>query len=295
MEFIDLQFLTAAADTGKFALAAKLLNVDTSTVSRRIGNLEDELGLSLFERDHSGIRLTRGGRSVVRCARAALFQIEEVKRIGRQFASGISGELRLGVRMPPIGGAARSLLSQWRVACPDSILKIVEGNERDLALGLTEHRLDAAIVGGHTMWPHMSAVPLFRERMIAVIPSGHPLAEMTALKWNLLSGETILVQGWDDNHTQREFYATFLGNGARFQTHTASKQTIMALVGTGAGVTLAPASQAEAQYPGVIFKPIEEDNAWLEFDLVWLPEVEDPLTGRFVAFMRDESRARAFV
>jgi len=292
MEFIDLQFLTVSADAGKFALAAKLLNVDTSTVSRRIGNLEDELGLSLFERDHSGIRLTRGGRSVVRCARATLFQMEEVKSIGRHFASGSSGELRLGVSTPPIGGAARALLSQWRIAWPDVALRIVEANERELALGMTEHRLDAAIVGGHTMWPHMSAVPLFRERMIAAVPNGHQLAEMPVLDWNLLGGETILVQGWDDNHTQREFFATFLGNGARFQTHAASNQTIIALVGAGAGVTLATESQAEAQFPGVIFKAIEEDNAWLEFDLVWLPEVEDPLAGRFVAFMRDASRAR---
>ena len=111
MELVDLHYLIVTADAGKFALAGKLLDVDTSTVSRRIGNLEDELGLSLFERDHSGIRLTRGGQSILRCARRVLFHIDEVKRVGRQFASGSSGEIRLGMRVPPVGGASRVLLT----------------------------------------------------------------------------------------------------------------------------------------------------------------------------------------
>jgi DNA-binding transcriptional LysR family regulator len=128
MEILDLQYLMATADAGKFALAAKELGVDTSTVSRRIGSLEDELGLSLFERDHSGIRLTRGGKSVVRCARVALFHLNEIKRVGHQFAHGSSGELRLGVRHPPIAGAARDLLASWRAANPGLLLTIVEGN-----------------------------------------------------------------------------------------------------------------------------------------------------------------------
>jgi DNA-binding transcriptional LysR family regulator len=295
MDILDLHYLIVTADAGKFALAAKVLEVDTSTVSRRIGNLEDELGLSLFERDHSGIRVTRGGASILGCARRVLFHIDEVKRVGRQFASGSSGEIRLGVRVPPVGGASRALLAAWRIAHPDVHLTVVEGNERELALGLSEHRLEAALVTGHTMWPHVTACTLFRERMVAVLPSDHPLAQHSTLDWGSLSPETILIQDWEDNHTQREFYATLLGNGARFQPHTASKQTIMALVGAGLGVTLATDSQAEATLPGVVFKPIDEDNAALEFDLVWLPESEDPLVGRFIAFMRDESRLRGFV
>ena len=81
MEMIDLHYLIVTADAGKFAVAAKALGVDTSTVSRRVGNLEDELGLCLFERDHSGIRLTRAGRSILPCARRVLFHVDEVRRL----------------------------------------------------------------------------------------------------------------------------------------------------------------------------------------------------------------------
>jgi DNA-binding transcriptional LysR family regulator len=295
MEIQDLHTLIVTADAGRFAGAAKVLGVDTSTISRRIGNLEDELGLSLFERDHAGVRLTRGGLSIVRCARRVLFHLDEVKRIGQQFASGSSGEIRLGVCVPPIGGPARALLSAWRVAYPNVRLTVVEANLRELALGLTEHRLEATLVIGRTSWPYVTAETLFKEQLVAALPSDHSLAQRVALDWKSLLMETILIQEWDDNRTPREIYVSVLGNDARFQSHAASKQTIMALVGTGAGVTLALDSQSEAMFPGVTFKPIEEDNAWLAFDLVWLPETEDPLLGRFIAFMRDQSRARGFV
>lgn len=295
MELLDLHFLTVTADAGKLSAASKVLGVDTSTVSRRIGNLENELGLSIFERDHSGIRLTKGGREVLACVRRVLCELDTVTRIGRQFASGASGEVRLGVRNPPIAGAARELLASWRAAFPEVDLTIREGNQRELAVGLSERRLDVALVTGHEMWVQVAAVPIFRERLVAAVSSEHALVVRQTLDWASLMAETILVQGWDDNQTQREFYATLLGSGARFAVHAASKQTILALVGIGAGIALVTDSQAEVAFPGVVFKAIDEPNAWLDFGLVWLPESEDPVVGRFIAFLRDESRARRLV
>jgi DNA-binding transcriptional LysR family regulator len=295
MEIVDLYYMTTVADAGRLARAAKVLGVDTSTVSRRVGNLENELGLSLFERDHSGIRRTRAGDSVLACARRALFHFGEVKRIGRQFASGTTGEVRLGVRHPPIAGAARELLASWRAAFPEVDLTISEGSQRELALGLAEHRLDVALVTGHEMWVQVTAVPIFRERLVAAVPAEHALAHRQVLDWASLRPETMLIPGWGDNQTQREFYATLLGSGTRFAVHAASRQTIVALVGVGAGIALVTHSQAEVTFPGVVFRPIDEPNAWLDFGLAWLPESEDPVVGRFIAFLRDESRARRFV
>jgi DNA-binding transcriptional LysR family regulator len=295
MEIVDLRYLVACADAGKFTLAAIALNIETSTISRRMSNLEDELGLALFERKHSGIRLTRGGSAVLDRAQRILSDLDAMQRTGRQHARGEVGEVRLGLRIPPIGGRAQEMIRNWREANPDVGLTIVEGHQRNLALALTERRLDAVLLTGHAMWPNVTAVRLFRERLVGVLPTNHHLAGRQSLDWASLSVETILVQGWDDNQTQREFYGTLLGNGARFRIHSASKQTILALVGAGYGVTLITDSMAEAPVPGVIFKPINEPNAWLEFDLIWLPETEDPVIGRFVAFMRDGWHGRELV
>jgi DNA-binding transcriptional LysR family regulator len=81
----------------------------------------------------------------------------------------------------------------------------------------------------------------------------------------------------------------------RYSAHAASKLSVLSLVAAGAGITLVTQSQAEVQVPGVVAKPIAEENAWVEVELVWVPENEEAVVGRFVAFMRDEARSRKLV
>jgi DNA-binding transcriptional LysR family regulator len=83
-----------------------------------------------------------------------------------------------------------------------------------------------------------------------------------------------------------------LGDGVKFSSHPASKESVMALVGAGFGITLVVKGQAEVVFPGVVYKPILEQNAWVQVELAWRPTAEDAAVGRFVAFMRDEARSR---
>jgi DNA-binding transcriptional LysR family regulator len=61
MEVRDLMYIEASAAAANFTRAAKSLGINTSTISRRVSRLEDELGLALFERGAAGVRLTTGG------------------------------------------------------------------------------------------------------------------------------------------------------------------------------------------------------------------------------------------
>ncbi|HEV2100506.1 MAG TPA: LysR family transcriptional regulator, partial [Stellaceae bacterium] len=72
MKLRDLEYLIASVAAGNFTRAAKSLRISTSTISRRVGRLEDELGLAVFERGHGGVRLTKGGKAVLLHARRAV-------------------------------------------------------------------------------------------------------------------------------------------------------------------------------------------------------------------------------
>ena len=194
--------------------------------------------------------------------------------------------------MPPIGEPLRSLLARWRAKHPGVGLTIAEMNEWETQAAIQERRVDVALMTSHTLWPDAVTSPLYRERILAAIPSDHPLAAQKVLDWARLRKETFLVQGWNNSQSALAFYASFMGCGVKFRCHAASKQSVFALIAAGFGVTLATASQAEVVFPGVVYRPIREDNAWVQVELVWCPEVEDPAIGRFVAFMRDEALSR---
>jgi len=292
MNLRDLEYLMASAAAGNFRRAAAALGISTSTISRRLGRFEDELGLAVFERGHNGVRLTTGGKAVLLHARRAVAELEAVKLAARQNGTGAVGEVRLGVRIPPIGERMRDLLLGWRQDCADVLLTVFEMNERDLAIALEARRLDAALAPSGSLPPRMAAMPVYRERLVAALPRDHALARRKALSWRALSSETILVQGWEESQAEREFLASLLEGAPEFRSHAASRQALLALVGAGFGIAIAPHSQACPRFPGVAFRPIGEPDAFLQLDLAWMPEAEEPAVGRFVAFIRDAVRSR---
>jgi DNA-binding transcriptional LysR family regulator len=117
----QLRHFLAAADHGSFRKAAIALDINESSVSRQIRDLEDELGASLFIRHSGGVRLTVAGQEFLRSARHALRQIDigvtKVAAVGRAdqgllkvgiFSSLASGFLfnllrRFGTRHPTVG------------------------------------------------------------------------------------------------------------------------------------------------------------------------------------------------
>jgi DNA-binding transcriptional LysR family regulator len=295
MELVDLRYLSIAVETGSFSSAAQSLGIKASTISRRIVRLEDELGVTILERGSFGIRLTAAGRDLLARVRFALEALDAIARAGKSSGAGRSGRLRLGVRMPPIGQPLQPLLAAWRAQHPGVALTLHELNDNEIFIALAESTLDAAFVTARTVRRSANTIPVYREPLVAALPQGHKLTSHDFLAWDSLRGQTFLTQGWDGSHAAREFYASFLGDSVKFSSHPASKQSVMALVGAGFGITLATKSQAEVVFPGVVYKPIGEDDAWLQVELAWLPRRQDAAVGRFVAFMRDEARSRGLL
>ena len=173
MEIRDLEYLLASANAGNFGRAAKALGLSTSTLSRRIGKLEDELGLAVFERGRSGAHPTIGGKAVLQRARRVLAEFDALKQSGGQGGAGDGGEIRLGLRLPLVGDPLVSLLANWHASHPRATLIVSELNERDLATGIEERALDVAVLPSHFVWPHTASIPLYRERLLTAIPATH--------------------------------------------------------------------------------------------------------------------------
>ncbi len=224
--------------------------------------------------------------------RRMLADLNALMVTGQSAGLGNVGRLRLGVRLPSVGEPIQGLLKTWRGQNPRVDIRIFEMNERDILTAIKERRLDLAFMTKHTLWPHSVAIPVYKERLLAALPKGHKLARRKALTWEMMREDTFLVQGWEESQTAREYYASFMGSGIRFATHSASKQSILGLVGAGYGITIVTQSQAQVRIPGVMFRHIREENAEVEVQLTWVPENEEATVGRFVSFMREMSASR---
>jgi DNA-binding transcriptional LysR family regulator len=289
MELRAFRYLKAVVEAGSFAGAAARLGMNSSNLTRQISSLEDELGLTLLERGRSGIRLTSGGAAVMIEVRRMLSDLDAVAKAARANGVGKHGEFRLGLRIPPVGDRLRMLLRQWRLEHPDVSITVHELPDHELSNAILRRTLDVAFFAAYGVYPNLATTPLVRERIFAALPQEHDLAAKKTISWRDLRDEAILVQDWEDSHATREFYASLIGIGLPLRSHPASKQSVLALVAAGFGLTLVLESQAQVTVPGVAYRQILEQNANIDIVLAWAPEAEDATIGRFVSFMRDHA------
>jgi len=112
---IDLVSVTQAllvAEHLSFSRAAQVLGVRQSAVSRRVRALEDKLGVSLFERDNTGVRITEAGRRFLERTRPALAEIDHAMKAAASAGRGAEGVIRIGILSSVSSGFLRNLLEE---------------------------------------------------------------------------------------------------------------------------------------------------------------------------------------
>ena len=163
MTLQELRYLVALVDHGHFGRAAEACRVSQPTLSTQIRKLEQQLGLTLFERTNKSVRVTASGGEVVAHARQILAEVDAILEIGRRGSEPLSGTFSLGV-IPTLG----PYLLPWFVPAlrrehPQLRLAVHEDLTAHLLERLVSHHLDAALVALPVADHRLDTLPLFDE------------------------------------------------------------------------------------------------------------------------------------
>lgn len=126
-----LRYVLAASEQTSFSAAADALGMKVSSVSRRVRNFEDAIGISLFERTPSGVRLTDGGRRFLDDIVPVLQMAEAILQRAGAAGRVEEGTVRVGIITTLAGGFLRELISSYRQRYPGVALVILDGGRRD--------------------------------------------------------------------------------------------------------------------------------------------------------------------
>src|SRR5512140_3182690 len=146
MTLTELKYIVAVAETRHFGRAAERCFVSQPSLSAAVKNLEEELGVRLFERGKGEVLLTPIGEEVVAQARRTLEEAERVKTIARQGTNPLLGPLKLGVIHTVAPYLLPELVIALKHAAPQMPLDIEENLTSNLDRMLHEGFIDAAIV-----------------------------------------------------------------------------------------------------------------------------------------------------
>ena len=245
----QLEYVVAIADHASFSRAAEACAVTQPALSSQIAQLEDTLGVQLFERDRRKVLVTPAGTEVIARARATLGAAAEVVDSARSSAQPLTGTLRVGV-IPTIAPfLLPAVLPAVRAAYPKLRLVLREDQTARLLAQLDEGKLDAALLA-LPVTGDLAAVRLYREDFALAVPRGHRLAKRASVRPADLDDEALLLL--DDGHCLREQALSVCESvGAREQAElrATSLVTLVQMVASGLGVTLIPLMAGGALAP----------------------------------------------
>ncbi|MDN3562924.1 LysR family transcriptional regulator [Paeniroseomonas aquatica] len=297
---IDLRGLTlaiAVARSGSIRLAARGAGLTVSTVSRRLRALEDGLGVSLFERRPSGVKLTEAGERFLADATRLLDEVRDAASRARDAGSAATGRLVIGTYFSASTGRFRDSLVRFVRQRRRIEVRIREGGRHDLLTAVRRGNIDLALLLGPNEEPGLDRLALWQEAGMVALPADHALASRLMVLWSDLVAETFSISRRGSGPEAREKVEALLPSShkARFVEQDVGREAMFNLVGAGLGVAVLAESASGASYPGVVFRPVgnETGPTMVEAAAYWDPKRDNPALRRFLAQLRATQGSRA--
>ena len=253
MTLTELRYIAALARERHFGRAAAACFVSQPTLSVAVKRLEDELGMVLFERGKTDVRVTPLGERVVAQAQRVLEEVEGVKRIARQDHDPLDGPLRLGAIYTVAPYLLPQLIPALHKQAPKMPLVIEENYTARLQERLLLGELDVIIISLPFVAPGLEVRALYDEPFMVVLPAGHPWRERSAIAVKELAEEPVLMLG--TGHCFREQvlsvcpdcqHSVASDDPLARTMEGGSLETIRHMVASGVGVTVLPCTAAGA-------------------------------------------------
>ena len=253
MTLTELRYIVAVARERHFGKAAKACHVSQPTLSVAIKKLEDELGVSIFERGSSDISLSPVGERVVQQAQQALEAADNVKQVALHGKNQLAGPLRIGA-IHTIGPYLYpELIPILRKAAPEMPLVVEENYTAVLTEKLKQGELDVIIIALPYAEQGIVTQALYKEPFVVLLPTSHPLTARKTISSTQLQDENVLLLGKGHcfrDHVLEACPACVPKPGLEGDlAHTiegSSLETIRHMVVSGLGITVLPCTAAGA-------------------------------------------------
>jgi LysR family hydrogen peroxide-inducible transcriptional activator len=236
----QLQYAKAVAEELSFRKAAARCRVSQPALSSQLMELEQALGVRLFERDNKRVLITPAGQELLARGTRVLLEADALLEAARRFADPFTGTVRLGViptvspyLLPALTPLLRQKLPRLSVTWRE------EKTETVVAL-LARGELEGGILALESELGEVEHLPIARDEFVLITPKGHPLAKPGAAAAIELRDQSVLLL--DDGHCFREQALAFCSKAKahELEFRATSLSTLVQMVSGGAGVTLLP-------------------------------------------------------
>jgi len=255
----ELRYIVAVARERHFGRAAEACFVSQPTLSVAVKKLEEELGVTLFERGPGEVSVTPPGQKIVEQAQRVLEEAARVREIAAAGRDPLVGPLRLGAIYTIGPYLLPKLVPIMRRTAPSMPLHIQENFTHRLSESLKSGEVDVILIALPFDEPGIATRAVYDEPFLVAVPKGHEWEERKRISADELTRESLLLLG--EGHCFRD-QVLDICNVVRAKERSSlaktveggSLETIRQMVASGVGVTVLPSTSIGAGGTGDLIR-----------------------------------------
>ena len=194
VDLLRIETFLHAAEHLNFSEAARILHLSQPTVSHHIKNLEQELGLELFEREGASISLTEAGRLLLPWARRMLRDSIEMQEMMESLKEGIAGSLQIACSTTAGKYVLPQLAARFSIRHPNIRTKLLRCTPGSVVPKLLEKEANLGVVSYELPGKEIEIQEFFQDRIVFIIPKNHPFISRSSIQPEELLGEPVMMR-----------------------------------------------------------------------------------------------------
>lgn len=280
-----LRVFVTVAEIGNIRDAAERLGRTPSAISMTLKGLEEEIGAALFETERKNA-LTAVGRYVLETARIQILGFDRAISAIRAYAHNRIGKLAVACVPSVAASLMPGLLERFIGQRPGVEVELFDLDTASVAALVELGQVDLGIAGRPRTRGTLECTPLFSDRFKVVCCAGAPLARLARpVEWSDLEGETIIRNGASQSIEAVEYKV--LAERASLMVRNVT--SLIAMAGSGLGVTLLPALSTGRLPDGVVARDLADGSAVREVVVMEQKgRSQSPVAAAFIALVAEE-------
>jgi DNA-binding transcriptional LysR family regulator len=294
VELRHLRYFATVGDLLNFTKAAQKLRVAQPALSRQIRDLEDELGVKLFDRTQRAVKLTEAGSAFLTEAKAVLDRAEEAVKVARGVARGERGEIHVGYAPSLTVELLPAALHSFHNLAPGIHVKLHDLSSEEMVRGVREKKLHLSLMAQpepETLHG-LKYEPLQSYPICVGVPPSHRLARARDVKLEQITNEPLLAYSraeYPEYHAMLQELFSATGVKPRVAEEHDSAPSLIAAAGIGRGLIIGPACLSMLAGARLKFRPLTPAPPPVQLGAVFDPARMTGGAAKFLTAVRGAS------
>ena len=255
MTLLEYRIFHTVTQQGSFARAAQVLHLTPSAISHAVSSMEESCGFALFVRGKGGVSLTRSGEALYPVIRQVLSADDALAQIVDELKGVQRGTVRIGAFNSVCMSWLPQIVTSYKRKFPGVDIEIHQGTYDDVIAWIKTGAVDLGFLSTKST-RELSVHPLYRDRLMCVVPKGFRTLNPGYVTPEELRHETFVIQG-DATDADIQAFLAKHHFAVRASCRVVDDLSTIAMVESGFGICILPSLILERAHGNVDAYPIE--------------------------------------